>query len=130
MDSVAFFNRTYEEALALAREARDYLSGQEPIDRAALSPAVQLSESCETMRLTARITQVVAWLLVQRAVHEGEISRDEATQPARRLAGQAVCNASLPDADEVLPRRLQELLARSRSLYARIERLDSQLARG
>jgi len=129
MDSVAFFNRTYDEALALAREARDYLSGQEPIDRAALSPAHQLSESCETMRLTARITQVIAWLLVQRAVHEGEITREEATRPGHRLSGQCVCNASLADAEEVLPHRLRDLLERSHRLYTRIERLDSMLAR-
>lgn len=130
MDSVAFFNRTYEEALSLAREAHDYLARKVPHDNGTLNPFDQLSESCETMRLTARLTQIIAWLLVQKAVHAGELSRDEASDPERRLSGQAICGAALEDEEVSLSPPLADLLDRSRNLYLRIERLDAMMNAG
>ncbi len=128
MESVAFFDRTYEEALSLAREARDYFAQQEPTDRTAISPFDQRWESCEAMRVTARLTQIIAWLLVQKAVHAGELTRDDAKDPERRLSGQEICSAILENEKVSLPPRLSDLLERSRSLYARIERLDDMLS--
>lgn len=128
-DSVAFLNGTYEEALKLAREARDYLTFQESKDRAQLDTRAQLVASCESMRLTARLTQVIAWLMVQRAVQAGELSRAQATESQYRLSGREVCAEdgrleSLP-----LPPRLEELLDRSHTLYQRVERLDAMMDR-
>lgn len=130
MDSVAFFDRTYEEALSLAHEARDYIAQKQPSDRSAMNPFDQLTESCETMRLTARITQIIAWLLVQKAVHAGELSLEEAKEPERRLSGQEVCTTALDYDEAPLPPGLYDLLERSRSLYERIERLDAMLSAG
>ena len=72
--SVAYFDSTFEEAMALTRETRDYLAYQESGDLAKLNAIARLVVSCESMRLTARLTQVVAWLLVQKAVHAGELT--------------------------------------------------------
>ncbi|HSR71598.1 MAG TPA: DUF1465 family protein [Kiloniellales bacterium] len=126
---LAFFNSTFEEAMALTREARDYIAYQQDGDLAGLSAGTKLVASCETMRLTARMTQVVAWLLVQKAVHAGEISRELAAQPKYRLGGQRVCAATDPLIEEPLPERLSDLLARSHALYQRIARLDAMLER-
>ncbi len=129
MDSVAFFDRTYEEALALARDARDYLAQQGPVDRAEMTPFDQLTESCEAMRLTARITQVIAWLLVQKAIHAGELTRADARKPENRLAGHQICATATERRGVELPPRLRDLLVRSHGLYTRIDRLDGMLAR-
>jgi len=125
--SVAFFDSTFEEAMALTREARDYLTFQEKADLAEVDPVTRMVASCESMRLTARLTQVVAWLLVQRAVHAGEITRQQAKQPQYRLSGRAVCAETEPVAEAALPERLNELLQRSLSLYERVARLDRML---
>jgi len=77
------------------------------------------------MRLTARLTQAMAWLMTQRAVHEGEISRREAADPKWRLSGQAVCREVAECNLVRLPRGLRSLLERSFDLYRRIERLDA-----
>jgi regulator of CtrA degradation len=124
---VAFFDRTYAEALALTRAARDYIATQAPSDKAALDADARLVASCEEMRVTARLTQVMAWLMTQRAVHDGEITRDEASAEAHRLGARETCLAepALPEA--ALPERLAELLRQSRELYCRIERLDRNL---
>lgn len=113
--------------MALTREARDYLTFQEKADLAELDPVSRMVASCESMRVTARLTQVVAWLLVQRAVHAGEISREQAKQPQYRLSGREVCAESEPVAEAALPDRLNDLLQRSLSLYERVSRLDRML---
>ena len=125
--SVTFFSRTYDEALQLTREARDYIAGRGAQERAKLSPGGKLAASCEEMRLTARLTQVMAWLLTQRAVHEGEMTRAEAAEPEHRLAGQAACLADPVVPKEELPERLADLLDRSQNLYERVQRLDATL---
>lgn len=112
--------------MALTCEARDYVAEQEPRERETLPPELQLLASCEALRLTARLTQVMAWLLMQRAVHAGEIDRETARGPQHRLGGQEVCLAAACP-DENLPLRLRDLLARSAELYDRIARLDAAL---
>ncbi len=126
-ETVAYFDTTFDEAMSLTREARDYLAYQEKVDLAKLSPVGRMVASCETMRMTARMIQVIAWLLVQKAVHAGEITREEAREPKYRLSGQQVCDNTEPLAAEPLPERLVELLASSHQLYQRIARLDAML---
>ena len=128
-DRVAFLNGTYEEAMKLACEARDYLAYQEPKDRAQLPPRARMVASCESMRVTARLTQVMAWLLVQKAVQAGEISREEASAEKFRLSAHAVCEQEKPVEDQPLPPRLTELMQLSLGLYERVARLDAMMDR-
>lgn len=125
--SVAYFDNTFEEALALARETRNYVVYQDAVEVAKLDPAERLVVSCESMRVTARLGQIIAWLLVQKAVYAGELSRDTAAGEPYRLTGRKVCAVNELIADEKIPLRLAELLERSHSLYTRIERLDAML---
>jgi len=123
--SVAYFDSTFTEALALARDARDYFAYREPTDAPGMDPVARLAASCEAMRLTSRVTQIMAWLLVQKAVHAGELSRTQAARPEYRLGGHAVCQEQCQVADLRLPEALEHLLARSRGMYDRIARLDA-----
>lgn len=119
-----FIERTYDETLSLLIEARDYLSaaGAEQTGRDSLLWC------SETMRLTTRLTQVMAWVLLRRAVANGELSEDEAVTPENRLAGHGVCLPSIaPESEAQLPAPLISLLSRSLSLYRRIDRLDRSL---
>lgn len=128
MQATAFFGKTYAEAMDLLVEARDYLAHREPIDRKTLMPVERLRFCGETMRLTARLTQIMAWLLAQRAVHAGEITQAEALGDNRALAEHAICMEVAAETAEAMPRRLVLLLDRSQRLYVRVARLD-ELAR-
>jgi regulator of CtrA degradation len=121
-----FFGKTYGEAMSLLVEARDYLAHREPIDRRALAAEERLRLCSETMRLTSRLTQVMAWLMAQRAVYEGEISPERALDGHGALSELGICMAE--EAADKLPQRLAGLLERSRRLYIRVARLD-ELAR-
>ncbi len=132
IQTVTYFDSTFDEAMALTREARDYLTYQEKADLASLSPVGRMAASCESMRMTARMTQVVAWLLVQKAVHTGDLTREQAAESKFRLAGQEICDGtepltSEPLTSEPLPERLAELMARSLKMYQRVARLDAML---
>ncbi len=124
--TVAFFDSTFEEALALTREARDYLTHIEPAERREMTAADRMVASCETMRLTSRLTQIMAWLMVQKAVHAGEMTREEAAAPEFRLSGKEVCEETTPVLEGTsLQPRLVELLETSHNLYQRVARLDA-----
>ena len=128
MQATAFFGKTYSEAMDLLVETRDYLAHREPVDRQVLQhPLDRMRFCCETMRLTARLTQIMAWLLAQRAVHAGEISQEDALADQRALAELDICMADEEGA-AAMPRHLLSMLDRSRRLYLRVARLD-ELAR-
>lgn len=124
-----FFRGTYDEAFDLLVEARNYVEYAMPALRHGPTPPDPVSVTEETLRLTSRLTQVMAWLLAQRAVQEGEIGADEFSEGRYRLEGQSVCLKRSFDRMDDLPRGLQDLMERSYQLYARIQRLDDEFVR-
>ena len=124
----AFFNKTYDETLGLLVEMRDYVAHVQPRERAALAPGTDARFACEALRVTARLTQIMAWLLAQKAVHAGEMSTDEVTARHSPLAEIEICMAHAVDAElGRLPDRFLDLLDRSRRLYVRVARLDGMV---
>jgi regulator of CtrA degradation len=120
----AFFDKTYDEAMGLLEQARGYLSVLEPIDRRQLGAVERLKLCTETMRMTARLTQIMAWLLAERAIFAGELSREAAIEGQEGLAALEIC-MDRGEADWMgLPGRLVTLLDRSHRLYVRVARLD------
>jgi len=119
-----FFGKTYDETMSLLLASRDYLAMAQPADALGLKPIDRLRVNCEAMRLTTRLTQIMAWLLAQRAVFAGEMGRAQAASDEFRLSADAVCMAESAAAAHILPMRLQELLDESRRLYVRVARLD------
>lgn len=123
-----YLNKTYDETMALLIEARNYVAYREPIEQRSLPFSTRLQVSYESLRVTSRLTQVMAWLLASRAVHAGELTPDALTSDQFALSGGSICtDASGPDNTE-LPRGLRSLLLRSHQLYQRVARLE-ELAR-
>jgi regulator of CtrA degradation len=127
MQAPAFFRRTYDETLDLMVEARNYMAYVERRERERADVVAGLRMSCEAMRVTSRLTQVMAWLMLQRAVHAGEIDNEEALAEVNRLSGGEVCLDETFSADETLPGGLRSLLDRSFRLYTRVARLEEQM---
>jgi regulator of CtrA degradation len=127
LPATTFFSRTYDEARDLLVESRDYMAATRGI-RFAL-PTRELIHSMETLRLTTRLTQIMAWLILQRALHAGEITMNDLLAPASRLGPQDICETAGGEATAELPAILRELLTRSRKLYQRIHRLDEMIVR-
>ena len=67
--------------MELVEETASYLDGEGRQESKLLSRNAALAYAAESMRLTTRLMQVASWLLVQRAVREGDMA------PGRRLRG-------------------------------------------
>ncbi len=119
-----FLNGTYDETMALLIEARNYISFHEAIDQRKLPPHARLQVSYECMRVTSRLTQVMAWLLAQKAVHAGELTLEQVAGEDYALSGGDICSDPSGPENEDLPSGLRGLLERSHKLYMRVERLD------
>ena len=111
----------YVEAMVLADEARSYFDSRVRDDRMALDPADRVALSCESLRVTTRLMHVIAWLLTQRAVRAGELTRAEAATPERRLGDAAPVDAALLPR---LPEAAVQIIRASGELYDRVRRLD------
>ena len=127
MAQVCIYNRTYDEAVDLMVEARSYLCNVDPAERRKINVASGVRLSCEALRVTSRLTQVVAWLLLQRAVQEGELSTFDALAEHNRLSNEDVCLNVAHCRDEIIPVDLRRLLERSLQLYLRISHIEAQI---
>jgi regulator of CtrA degradation len=124
-----FFGRTYDEAMGLLVEARNYVIAAGLRHRRVMQPTDRLILCCEAMRLTARLTHIMAWLLAQKAVHAGEITLAEAAAEPFSLGGRSTCLSENPAVTTLGDAWLNGLLARSMHLYLRVSRLDEMVRR-
>ena len=118
------FDRTFQEGMDLVEETAAYLDGAGRQDSKLLSRSAALAYAAESMRLTTRLMQVASWLLVQRAVREGDMAAESALDASYRLAAEA--DGSAPDVD-TLPQPLATLLDRSERLFERVRHLDERM---
>lgn len=111
----------YVEAMVLADEARSYFDGAGRDDRGELSPVDRVGFACESLKVTTRLMHVIAWLLTQRAVTAGELTRAQAGSGERRLGLGAPTDSDLLPR---LPEPAAELIRASEELFERVRRLD------
>ncbi len=123
------FARLFDDGMAMVEETAAYLDGPGRESTRTMKRKVALAYAGESMRLTTRLMQVSSWLLVQRAIKEGEMTPEEAAQTKYRLSAQDICQGPSTEAAEFLPPRLLDLLERSAQLYDRVERLDFSMFR-
>jgi regulator of CtrA degradation len=125
----AFVQRAYDDTYSLLVAMRDYVSGPSTADSAELEPNDRLRLTHELSRVTRQLTDVMAWLMVQKAVAAGEISvQDGAAAPAAQL--------DLPDDDDDddfeglgrLPLTARSLIDRSRRITALVRQLNNNIA--
>lgn len=118
------FDRTFQEGMDLVEETAAYLDGDGRRESRLLSRTAALAYAGESMKLTTRLMQVASWLLVQRAVKEGDMTSDAACEPRYRLNARVV--EETPTHPE-LPIALIEYLVRAEKLHDRVLYLDQQM---
>ena len=123
----AMFDKTFDEGMALVEETARYLDGRGREEARALPRKASMLYAGESMRVTTRLMQAASWLLVQRAVRDGDMEADMAADDRYRLGSKEICLGVCAESTEMLPLALRELLTRSDNLYRRIARLDDVL---
>ena len=123
----AMFDRTFDEGMALVEETARYLDGKGREEARTLPRKAAMLYAGESMRVTTRLMQAASWLLVQRAVRDGDMDRTDALHDRYRLGSREICLGVCAEETDELPALLQDLLSRSDNLYRRIARLDDVL---
>jgi regulator of CtrA degradation len=78
------------------------------------------------MRLTTRLMQLASWLLLHRAVKEGEMTLTQANREKTKVKLSAA-DPGPEDMIERLPLQLQDLISRSMVLQTKVRRLDTTI---
>jgi regulator of CtrA degradation len=118
------FMTLFQEGMDLVSRAAAYLDGDGREEAKLLPRPAAVAYAVESMRLTTRLMQAASWLLLQRAVNEGELSRAEAATEKRRIRLSEQNIVANKDVLAKLPPRLRDLIGLSLRLQARIIHLD------
>ena len=118
------FDRTFREGMELVEETAAYLDGDGRRESKLLSRTTALAYAGESMKLTTRLMQIASWLLVQRAVREGDMTATAACEARYRLTERQI--ETEPTHPE-LPIALVEYLVRAEKLYDRVLHLDRRM---
>src|SRR5579863_2111047 len=79
------FKTLFRDGMALVEETASYLDGEGREESKRLPRLAALAYATESMRLTTRLMQVASWLLLQRAVNEGEMTLAQAATEKHRV---------------------------------------------
>ena len=124
------FERTFKEGMVLVEETAAYLDGPGRAVSKRLDRLGALAYAGESMRLTTRLMQVASWLLVQRAVRDGEMALSEAASDKYRFSDRDRSDLPGFNGAAALPDALKGLMARCEMLYERVRRIDENMYAG
>ena len=124
--SSQFFSVLFRDGMALVEETASYLDGPGRQQSKKLERTAALVYATESMRLTTRLMQLASWLLLHRAVKEGEMTLAQASREKAKVR-LASCEPGEARSIALLPLKLQELIARSVKLQAEVRRLDATM---
>ncbi|MGZ8362845.1 MAG: protease adaptor protein RcdA [Caulobacteraceae bacterium] len=119
------FDRTFQEGMELVEDTAAYLDGAGRQESKLLSRSAALAYAAESMRLTTRLMQLASWLLVQRAVREGDMAAEAACEDRYRLKD----DPRRPAAEDMaaLPGGLKALIEQADRLFDRTLHLDRRM---
>jgi regulator of CtrA degradation len=122
------FMAVFHEGMNLVEETAAYLDGEGRTESRMLTRMGSLAYATESMRLTTRLMQLASWLLLHRAVNEGELTVDEARVEKRKVKLNMTASSRTGDpAFGELPALLRDLIDRSIALHRRVVSLDGMI---
>ena len=84
-NSQVFAEYPFCDGMALEEETATYLDGPGRQESKKLERVAALAYATESMRLTGRLMQLASWLLLHRAVKEGEMSLGQANKEKSKV---------------------------------------------
>ncbi len=124
------FRTLYAEGMELVEVTATYLDGQGRVDAKGLSRTAATLYAAESMRLTTRLMQVASWLLLQRALGNGEMTREQVASEKRKIRLDTASATGGLDAFNELPEQFRQLVHQSLGLQARVRRMDADMLSG
>ncbi|MBI4921813.1 MAG: DUF1465 family protein [Devosia nanyangense] len=123
------FTTLYREGMALIEDVAAYLDGDGRTESRHLTRETSFVYATESMRLTTRLMQLASWLLLQRAVNEGELTPENARTEKEKVKFSATPSERGGPGYAGLPERLQAYIVQGDRLFERVLQFD-KLERG
>ena len=123
------FDLLYREGMGLIEEVAGYLDGGGREESRGLPREVSFAYATESMRLTTRLMQLASWLLLQRAVNEGELTAEGARAEKENVKFSATPEQRGGPGYEGLPETLRGFIVRGDRVFERVMQFD-KLERG
>jgi regulator of CtrA degradation len=121
------FEHVFAEGMALVEQAAAYLDGPGRTESKKLTREAGLTYASWSMELTTRLMQAASWLVMQKAVRDGDMKSEEALAPKYRMVREAPPLDASAQVSNGLPTRFLELVSESEALYDRICRIDASI---
>ncbi len=122
------FDAIFKEGMGLVERTAAYLDGPGRKEARALRGPVAVLYATESMRLTTRLLELASWLMIRRALKEGEITTEEARSKRERVKLRGPARTAHVKGFADLPLGLRQLIDASYALSDRIFQLDRAIA--
>jgi regulator of CtrA degradation len=123
------FDNLYQEGMTLIEDVAAYLDGDGRMESRHLPREASFVYATESMRLTTRLMQLASWLLLQRAVNEGELTPESARAEKEKVKFSATPAERGGPGFAALPQRLRTYIGKGDRLFERVVQFD-RLERG
>ncbi|KCZ98664.1 hypothetical protein HPO_08918 [Hyphomonas polymorpha PS728] len=121
------FDTVFTRGMALVEETAAYLDGPGREQSKNLPREASLTYSAWSMELTTRLMQAASWLVMQKAVRDGDMLREDASARKYRIRRDEPALDPAMQEGRGLPPRFLELVGRAEALFEQICRLDEAL---
>ena len=121
------FSDLFARGMSLVEEAATYLDTRGRAQSKLLDREASLVYATESMRLTTRLMQLASWLLLQRAVSEGEMTSEQAEEEHDKIKIKKQDKTSRGDNWDFLPEELRDMIQRSLRLQEQVIHFDEAL---
>ena len=121
------FKKLYADGMGLVEETAGYLDGEGRAEAKRLTRIAATLYAAESMRLTTRLMQIASWLLLQRALNSGEMSREQMMSEKKKIRLDTTSAKLTAAGWNELPDAFKLLVNRSLRLQSYVYRLDQDL---
>lgn len=121
------FKKLYADGMGLVEETAAYLDGEGRAEARKLSRIGATLYAAESMRLTTRLMQIASWLLLQRALNSGEMTREQMLSEKKKIRLDTSSAKTTAAGWGDLPEQFRLLVNRSLRLQSYVYRLDQDL---
>jgi regulator of CtrA degradation len=123
------FDLLYREGMGLIEDVAAYLDGKGRTESRGLPREASFVYATESMRLTTRLMQLASWLLLQRAVNEGELTAENARNEKEKVKFSSTPAERGGPGYAGLPEQLRVFIDKGDRLFERVQQFD-RLERG
>ena len=121
------FEKVFVDGMALVEETAAYLDGPGRKLSSTLPREASLTYAAWSMELTTRLMQAASWLVMQKAVKDGDMHPEDAMQPKYRIHREDPALDAVAQRGRGLPDVFLDLVERAENLFERICRLDQAI---